>query len=127
MGRLPPKGETHQTPKNKGEPAHMKINIYAEDLTHNIYTERHQATDGKEYIALRFALRPIYNQNSLHKTPEHAHSLTLWSTARPQGGHAIFKGELANLLETAVRLLRSMTENKTPPETKRARDRRRTK
>jgi hypothetical protein len=83
----------------------MNINIYAEDLTHNIQAETTHARDGKEYVALRFQLRQPYQRSSATRTRNSSHTLTLWSTRDNEGTSSMNVRELAALLRSAIRLL----------------------
>jgi hypothetical protein len=84
----------------------MKINIYAADLTHDLDTEQRQAANGRDYVGLRFHLRTHYRQDSLKSLRQTTATLTLWSAANAAGTGELTAEELADLLETAAKLLR---------------------
>jgi len=98
----------------------MKINVYARDLTHDLDIEERTAENGKNYLGLHFNLRRRYAQDSLTRSRETAPSITLWSTASPEGSGEINAGELANILEEGVKLLRAKQPKSRRPARRRA-------
>jgi hypothetical protein len=87
----------------------MKINIYAEDLTHNWEVTTKVAKNGNTYIGVTFALGRNYTASGTQPTPNRANHVTLWATKHPGARGQFNCAELAALLGSAAEALENQT------------------